>query len=300
LNMEGRIVFELPDEPTVYLKKKFKSLYGLEGRTLSPEAVEATYGDRLPVCEDLKSGRLKAVSYPGGYFLAGFKENALGAAREKGVTVYDDAFVAKITIDSNAAKHAVEIWVGGEKKTIIADIVLLAAGDYGHDIIPVDGISTLFVVRTENSAYRIRPTGMGQGGTIHIVPVWKLGSKEGEKTYLYHLGKATNGAIVGRDPRKPKSIYLDNAFYTHLETHLKRILPSDGKLIWLTFTECSRPVTARQGYVVGPLKRSDSKQTLIPGNVPINFEAAGGCGLGGNTPIIPEVQAVLDRMACGK
>jgi hypothetical protein len=48
--------------------------------------------------------------------------------------------------------------------------------------------------------------------------------------------------------------------------------------------------------VVTPLKSSDPKRASGIGTKPINFEAAGGCGLGGNTPIIPEVQEVLDKL----
>ena len=85
-----------------------------------------------------------------------------------------------------------------------------------------------------------------------------------------------------------KRVHPDKDFIAHLEIHLKKLLPPDSRLIWITFTECGRPVVAGQGYRIEPLR---------PGK-PINFEASGGCGLGGNTPIIPEVQASLDNFSC--
>jgi hypothetical protein len=87
---------------------------------------------------------------------------------------------------------------------------------------------------------------------------------------------------MGRDPKHPKRLQPDIDFLLHFEAYLKRIVPRDSRLVTLAATECGRPVCARQGYqVTQPYSGF--------------FEASGGSGLGGNTPIIPEVQAALDR-----
>ena len=111
-----------------------------------------------------------------------------------------------------------------------------------------------------------------------------LKKKENGKNLTYHLGKATNGAVVGRYPRYPKRILKDKDFLLHIETHLKKILPADADLIWITATECGRPVVANQSYRVKSLSLK-----------PLVIDIAGGCGLGGNTSVIPQVQKALDK-----
>ena len=213
--------------------------------------------------------------------------------RKMGIAVYDGAIVNKIVIDCEAGRHAVTLTTGGGREiTIIAKKLLLSLGGYGKGIISVDGISTLFVVRTANEDYRIHPAGMGEGGTIHVVPVWKLESNEDGGRVFYHLGKATDGAIMGRDPGMPKSLAGDQDYLRHLQSHLKRIIPPDGTLLWLAATECGRPVCAEQHYMIRPLL-SGVKQLE-------SFEATGGCGLGGNTPVIREVQAKLQSTHSGQ
>lgn len=285
LNLCGRIVFELPEEKTLPMKRYFKKTYGLEGRRLSEAEVVELYGERIGILEKVKSGRLHPVLYKGGHFWAGYKENALNAARSLGVEVFEEAAATRIIIDRYAEKCAVSFRAGKQEKTKIAKMVLLAAGDYGRDIIAVDGVSTMFAVQTESKTYRLFPTGIGEGGTIHIVPVSTIRVQKGNKTLYCHLGKATNGAVVGRNSKTPKRVYRDSDFISHLESSLQHILPGDGRLIWLTLTECGRPVVSGQGYRVdgfGPHR-------------PICFEASGGCGLGGNTPIIPQVQTALKK-----
>jgi hypothetical protein len=226
----------------------------------------------------------------------GHRENALKAAKEKNVLVYDDAIASRITVDPEAGKHAVNIRLAdGGGKTVIADIVLVALGDYGKDIITVDGVSTLFAIITENSGYRIHPTGMGEGGTIHVAPVWSLEAFKDGKTLYYHLGKATIGAIMGRNPLRPKSLDPDRAFLLHLEANLKRIAPPGATFLWIAATECGRPVSAYQGYSISPLLDQEERGKGPQADHVLNFRATGGCGLGGNTAIIPEVQEILDR-----
>jgi len=285
LNLCGRIVFELPEEKALPMKRHFKKTYGLEGRRLSEPEVAELYGDRIGILEKVRNGRLHPVLYKGGHFWAGYKENALNAARSLGVEVFEEAAATRILIDPYAEKCAVSFRAGKREETKIAKMALLAAGGFGRDIIPVDGVSAMFAVQTERKTYRLFPTGIGEGGTIHMVPVNTLRVKKRNKTYFYHLGKATNGAAVGRNSKSPKRVHRDRDFITHLECSLKDILPDDGRLIWLTFTECGRPVVSGQGYRID---RFSPHQ-------PICFEASGGCGLGGNTPIIPQVQTALKK-----
>jgi glycine/D-amino acid oxidase-like deaminating enzyme len=260
------------------------------------------FGCRPEIITDMKRGGIRAALYPGGHFLVGFKQNAMKAAQELGVSTIEPAVAKAIRIDPMAKRHAVTIETAdGKDKTIVAENLLMALGDYGKRVITVDGISTLFAIRTENKGYKIHSTGMGEGGNIHIVPVWKTEKKEEGITYSYHLGKGTDGAIVGRDPKQIKSLRHDEAFLTHLEAHVKRIMPSDGQLIWLAATECGRPVSARQGYSVETLQPEEGVLSHSPlsaeRNLPRSFVASGGCGLGGNTAIIPEVQRRLDFLA---
>ena len=188
----------------------------------------------------------------------------------------------------------------GKDETIVAESLLMSLGGYDHHVITVDGISTLFAIRTESETYRIHATGMGEGGNIHLVPVWKTEIQKKRKTYFYHLGKSTDGAIVGRNPRQKKTLCRDEAFFTHLEAHIKRIMPPDGQLIWLAATECGRPVCAEQGYTIETLRpdKGGRRQDLsMPEkDLPRSFVATGGCGLGGNTAIVPEVQRILDKI----
>ena len=295
-NLCGRVVFEVEGEAKIEWKSTLKEQFGVAGRRLTPSEVEAIYGANIPVLHDIRAGRVSAVRYPGGHFVTGYKQSALKAAKEKNILIYDSAAASRIIIDPEAGKHAVTIRLAdGTEKTIVADILLMALGDFAKHIITVDGVSTLFAVITENSRYRIHPTGMGEGGTIHIVPVWSVEARKDGRTFHYHLGKATIGAIMGRNPSRPKSLDPDRAFLVHLETNLKRIAPPGATFLWVAATECGRPVSAYQGYTIGPLLDQrgrvkgphQAKQAL-------NFKATGGCGLGGNTAIIPEVQEILD------
>ena len=284
LNMPGRVVFENTEEPTYYLKRQLKYQFGLEGEPIPESELWDIYGERLPVSEEIDRGMLKPTRYKGGYFWAGFKENALNTAKEMGALVFEEAKATKISIDKQAGKCTVYINHGNEEKAIVSDTVITALGSYGEDIISVDGISTLFVIRTESRNYNLFPTGMGEGGTIHIVPVESFKKEENGKILRYHLGKATNGAVVGRAPGDPKRIYKDQDFLLHIETNLKKILPADADLIWISATECGRPVVANQSYRVTTLSQE-----------PLVIDVAGGCGLGGNTPVIPEVQEALEN-----
>ena len=282
----GRVVFEVTSETPVAAKMRLKEKYGLLGRELTAEEVATIYGGAIGMMDEIRRGRIRAVFHRGGHFLAGHRDNALRAMRQKGVIVYDQAIVKKIVIDPGSGRHAVTLTTGeGEEVTVIAGRLLLSLGGYGKGIISVDGISTLFVVRTVHENYRIHPTGMGEGGTIHVVPVWTLESREDDVRVFYHLGKATDGAIMGRDPRMPKSLARDRDYLLHLEAHLKRIIPADSSFLWLAATECGRPVCAEQHYIIRPLLSGVRR--------PQGFEATGGCGLGGNTAVIPEVQAQL-------
>ncbi len=302
LNMPGRVVFEVEKEPRVLAKERLREEYGLQGKALSVPDVMKIFGCRPEIIRDVEGGGIRAVFYPGGYFLVGFKQNAMKFARELGVATFEPAVAKAIRIDPVSKRHAVTIGTAdGRDKTIIADTLLMALGDYGKQVITVDGISTLFAIRTENRGYKIHPTGMGEGGNIHIVPVWKAERKEKGTTYSYHLGKGTDGAIVGRNPKQRKSLRHDEAFFAHLEAHVKRIMPPDGQLIWLAATECGRPVSARQGYSIKTLQPEEDVLSGLPWSsktsLPLSFVASGGCGLGGNTAIIPEVQRRLDFLA---
>ena len=303
VNLCGRVVFEVEKESRVAWKHRLKEQFGLLGKQLSLDEVKSIYGAELKVFADMAQGRLSAVRYFGGHFNLGYKATALHAAKEKGLQIYDDAAVTKIIVDVHKGLHAVFVRLAdGKQKTLVASTVLMALGDYGKDVITVDGVSTLFAVMTEHEHYRLHPTGMGEGGTIHVVPVWSMPHHEGGKTRYYHLGKATNGAIMGRNPRQPKSIHADREFLVHLESSLKKIIPPDATFLWLAATECGRPVSARQGYSVYPLQPKNEccdQTTCTRSQGPLSFKASGGCGLGGNTAIIPEVQAILDRKATG-
>lgn len=296
INMCGRVVYEVPEEAKIDSKAELKREYGLLGKHLSPDEIRSIYGAELKILQDVSADRINAVRYPGGHFLLGHKDTALKLAREKKVSVYEDAVVTKITVDRKTGKFAANMrTTDNEEKTIVANVLLAAFGDYPEDIITVDGISTLFVITTSNANYRIHPTGMGEGGTIHIVPVWIARSKKNGKTLYHHLGKATNGAIMGRNPASRKSLERDKAFLDHLEMHLKRIVPPDSVFIWLAVTECGRPVSAKQGYSLKPLRLPTDCGESTQTGLPLSFVATGGCGLGGNTAIIPEVQQALDR-----
>lgn len=297
-NLCGRVVFEVEGEAEVDWKIRLKEQFGLVGKRLDPSEVETIYGADIGIMDDIRAGRIKAVRYPGGHFVTGYRENALKAAQKKNILVYDDAIATKVIVDPRAGKHAVEIRrADGSEKRVIADVLLMALGDYGKDVITVDGVSTLFAIVTENDRYRIYPTGMGEGGTIHIVPVWSLQEVKNGRTFYYHLGKATNGAIMGRNPKRPKSLHPDRAFLLHLEANLKRIVPPGSTFLWIAATECGRPVSANQGYSIRPLfAREECSEGLQKAHT-LNFKATGGCGLGGNTAVIPEVQEILDRRA---
>ncbi len=302
LDLKGRVVFEVEKEPRIMAKEKLKEEFGLQGKALSVAEVMKIFGCRPEIVIDMERGGIRAVFYPGGHFLLGFKHNAMKAAKELGVTTFEPAVAKAIRIDPIAKRHAVTIEAAdGKDKTIITETLLMALGDYGDQVITVDGISTLFAVRTESETYKIHPAGMGEGGNIHIVPVWKMENEEKGKTYSYHLGKGTDGAIVGRNPRQRKSLRNDEAFFDHLEAHVKKIMPRDGQLIWLAATECGRPVSARQGYGIKALHPEEGAlphSGLRPErDLPRSFVATGGCGLGGNTAIIPEVQRILDTLA---
>ena len=297
INLCGRVVFEVAEEGKIAWKTRLKEQYGLTGKRLSLEEVQKVYGAPLPILQDMRDGKIEAVRYPGGHFVLGFKENALKSAREKGVRVYDNATVTKILVDDVSEKYAAAVKLAnGRMRIILANVLLMALGDFTEDVIAIDGVSALFVILTEDVQYRIYPTGMGEGGTIHVVPVWSGHTVRHGKKLYYHLGKATDGAILGRAPGAPKFLRPDRGFLLHLGAHLKRMAPAGSSFIWLAATECGRPVSARQGYTVKPLlpeDRGDRKGLM--GQAPLSFKATGGCGLGGNTAIIPEVQEILDR-----
>jgi hypothetical protein len=295
-NLCGRVVFEVEGEARVEWKNRLKEQFGLMGRDLTPSEVEAIYGADIGIIDEIGAGKINAVRYPGGHFVTGHREDALKAAKERNVLVYDNAIASRIIVDPEAGKHAVNIKLAdGGEKTVIADVLLVALGDYGKDVITIDGVSALFAIITENSKYRIHPAGMGEGGTIHIVPVWSVQALKEGKTCYYHLGKATIGAIMGRNPLRPKSLDPDRAFLLHLEANLKRIAPPGATFLWIAATECGRPVSAYQGYSIGPLLDSEERGKGSQADHMLNFKATGGCGLGGNTAIIPEVQEMLDR-----
>lgn len=305
LELQGRVVFEVEREPRIWAKEKLKEEFGLQGKALCRAEVMEIFGCRPEIIKDMERGGVRAVFYPGGHFLVGFKHNAMKAAEELGVASFEPAVAKAIKIDPIAKRHAVTLEAkDGEDKTIIADTLLMALGDYGEQVITVDGISTLFAIRTESKSYKIYPAGMGEGGNIHIVPVWKTENEEEGKAYSYHLGKGTDGAIVGRNPRHRKSLRYDEAFFAHLEAHVKKLMPTDGQLIWLAATECGRPVSARQGYCIKTLQPEKGappdSHLSSERDLPPSFVATGGCGLGGNTAIIPEVQRILDTLAIGK
>ncbi len=291
----GRAVFEVEGEARIGSKSRLKEEFGVVGSRLTPPEVETMYGAAIGMVEEIRAGKIAAVRYPGGHFVAGHRENALKAAKEKNLLVYDGAIASRIVVDHEAGKHAVTIRLAdGRKKIVVADVLLVAFGDYGKGVISVDGVSTLFAIVTESSRYKIHPTGMGEGGTIHVVPVWSAEAvKDGKRAYV-HLGKATNGAIMGRNPLRPKSLYPDRAFLLHLGAHLNRIAPPGATFIWIAATECGRPVSAYQGYSIGSLLDQESGDDPRAG-LPLSFKATGGCGLGANTAIIPEVQEILDR-----
>jgi len=295
-NLCGRAVFEVEGEARIEWKKRLKEEFGLVGTRLTPSEVATTYGADIGIIDDIRGSTISAVRYPGGYFVTGHRENALKSAKERNLLVYDNAIATRIIVDPEAGKHAVEIRLAdGRKKTLVADIVLAALGDYGRDVITVDGVSTLFAIITENSRYRLYPSGMGEGGTIHVVPIRSLQASKDSKTLYYHLGKATNGAIMGRNPLRPKSLGFDRAFLLHLEASLKRIAPRGATFLWIAATECGRPVSAHQGYTIGPLLDGEERSRDPRTHRALNFKATGGCGLGGNTAIIPEVQEILDQ-----
>ncbi len=296
VNLCGRVVFEVEGEARVVWKSRLKEEFGLVGRRLTPSEVETKYGADIGIIGDIRAGKIGAVRYAGGHFVIGHRENALKSAKERNVLVYDNAIATRIIVDPAARKHAVNIKLAdGEEKTVVADIVLVALGDYAKDVITVDGVSTLFAIITENSSYRLHPSGMGEGGTIHAVPVWSIQAFRDGKTYHYHLGKATNGAIMGRNPLRPKSVEPDRAFLLHLEASLKRIAPPGATFLWIAATECGRPVSAHQGYTISPLLDGEERSRDPRSHRALNFKATGGCGLGGNTAIISEVQEILDQ-----
>jgi hypothetical protein len=165
LDWTGRLVLGVNGEPVSRVKEELKREFGLEGVRLSPEEVAAAFGAPIPITSEVREGALIARRLPGGHFWAGFKENALDAARGRGVTVYPEAEAMRIVHDAAARKTAVTFReASGEEKTVTGRNLLVALGDYPRGVIPVDGVSVLFVVRTEIRGYRIFPTAMGEGG----------------------------------------------------------------------------------------------------------------------------------------
>ncbi|MFP4030879.1 MAG: hypothetical protein ACLFTV_04865 [Desulfococcaceae bacterium] len=291
----GRIVYERPGEPTTAGKVRLKREYGLDALDLPPEAVRRAYGSEVPVMAEVAAGTVRAAGYAGGRFLPGFRENLFAALEARTGTVFEGAVARTIRRDPVTGRHAVVAETGaGETVTVVADHLLLALGRY-DGLIPVDGLSTLFAIRTTDPDYKLFPTGMGEGGNIHIVPAGTARAREGEHGVHYHLGKATNGAVMGRHPLAPKRIGPDIDFWIHLEANLRKLLPPDGRLVWLYAAECGRPVSARQGYTVRPLfeESGGSDSEFIALNI------SGGCGLGANTAILPDVQALLDARRSG-
>ncbi len=295
INLCGRVVFEVDGERSIERKKHLREEYGIAAAPLGTADVEEVYGGSIGMLEEMRARRVKAVRYPGGHFLAGHRENAFACAQQKNVEVYDRAVATKVIVDPASGKHGIEIRLAsGAEKRFTADTLLIALGDYGSGIITIDGVSALFAVVTEDRRYRLYPTGMGEGGTIHVVPVWSFRSQGEGKTIYAHVGKATDGAIMGRDPALSKSIESDRSFLLHLEANLKRIIPRGATFVWLAATECGRPVSALQGYSIAPLLEGRNKAAASRPGYPLSFKATGGCGLGANTAIIPEVQELLD------
>lgn len=295
VNPAGRLVFELPDEPVVRGKRVLKKQYGLTGEPVAPEMLRHFYGTDVPVGGMAAAGRCRPVQYAGGYFFAGFRENLFRAARDCGSVVFENSQVIDIVVDPAAEQYGVTLEDSdGAKISVVTDILLMALGGY-DGLIPVDGISTLCVVITPEESYRFYPTGMGAGGNIHAVPIWSIVRREDGQFTYYHLCKATNGAAMGRHPLSPKAVARDRDFFIHLDSHLKKVIPKGSRLVWLAVTECGRPVSASQGYTLSAIL-PESKGFVPPGNLPVGFEARGGCGLGANTAIIPEVQEKLDRI----
>lgn len=286
----GRIVFERPGEPTTAGKIHLKRKYGLDAIELPAGALRRAYGTEVPIQEAVASGAARAAGYAGGRFHAGFRENLFAALKARGGRVFEGAVAETITVDPETGRHAILARAAdGKRVTVAADHLLLALGRYER-LIAVDGFSTLFAIRTTDPDYRLFPTGMGEGGNIHIVPAGTARGREGAHGVHYHLGKATNGAVMGRHPLAPKRIGPDIDFWIHLEAHLRRLLPADGRLVWLYATECGRPVSARQGYSVRPLFPDIAARP----DGPVGLDISGGCGLGANTAVLPEVQAALD------
>jgi hypothetical protein len=125
--------------------------------------------------------------------------------------------------------------------------------------------------------------------------VWSGQWVEQGQRLFYHLGKATNGAVMGRDPARHKPLSPERSLLAHLEAHLRKIIPAEATFLWLAATECGRPVSAKQGYSLAQLPGARKSGNGSGMSIPLSFKATGGCGLGGNTAIIPEVQAILDR-----
>jgi len=291
----GRIVYERPGEPTTPGKVWLKRKYGLDAIDLSPEALRRAYGGEVPILEDVASGTVRAAGYAGGRFLPGFRENLFAALKAGDGAVFEGAEARAVRRDPRTGRHVVIARTAtGGTVTVEAEHLLMALGRYER-LIAVDGVSALFAVRTTDPDYRLFPTGMGEGGNIHIVPAGTVRVREGDHGVHYHLGKATNGAVMGRHPLAPKRIGPDIDFWIHLEANLRKLLPRDGRLVWLYATECGRPVSARQGYTVRPIF---AEKESVP-NGPVSLDISGGCGLGANTAVLPDVQAMLDARRSG-
>jgi len=99
---------------------------------------------------------------------------------------------------------------------------------------------------------------------------------EGENEPVCSCSTAVADGLVVTTDSKP--------LHEQRTANLKKILPADAALIWITATECGRPVVADQSYRV----KSPSLKPLV-------IDIAGGCGLGGNTPVIPQVQKTLEK-----
>jgi hypothetical protein len=291
----GRIVYERPGEPTTPGKVHLKGMYGLDAIDLSPAAVGRAHGGKVPIMAEVAAGTVRAAGYAGGRFLPGFRENLFAALKARDGAVFEGAEARAVRRDPRTGRHAVIArTAAGGTVTVEAEHLLMALGRYER-LIAVDGISTLFAVRTTDPDYRLFPAGMGEGGNIHIVPAGTVHAREGEHGVHYHLGKATNGAVMGRHPLAPKRIAPDLDFWIHLEVNLRKLLPGDGRLIWLYASECGRPVSARQGYSIRPIFAEKASAS----DGPVSLDISGGCGLGANTAVLPDVQALLDARRAG-
>jgi glycine/D-amino acid oxidase-like deaminating enzyme len=115
------------------------------------------FGSRVEIINHMEKGGIRAMFYPGGHFLAGFKHNAMKAAEELGMVTFEPAVAKAIRIDPVARRHAVTVETAdGKLKRIIADNLLMAFSGW-TSVLPFTHLIDCGEVGTKATAKGVLP-----------------------------------------------------------------------------------------------------------------------------------------------